>query len=44
MKRPDDDVLLRDMADYARMAVTAHNILWEIVASDLPALLRLLES
>ena len=22
MKRPNDDVLLRDMADYARMAVT----------------------
>ena len=108
MKRPDDDVLLRDMADYARMAVTAatgktrqdldsdpvlaaalerfieiigeaasrlsdqtrsrlpgvpwleiigmrnrlvhgyaavdRNILWEVVASDLPALLRLLES
>jgi uncharacterized protein with HEPN domain len=23
MKRPDDDVLLKDMADHARMAVTA---------------------
>jgi len=107
MKRPDDDVLLRDMADYARKAVTAaarktrqdlesdpllaaalerfieiigeaasklsdqtrsrlpgvpwleiigmrnrlvhgyasvdHEILWEVVASDLPTLLPLLE-
>ena len=43
MKRPDDDVLLRDMADYARIAVTAYNVLREVVTSDLPALLRLLE-
>ncbi len=108
MKRPDDDVLLKDMADHARMAVAAvagrirsdldnnpilaaalerfievigeaaskiseerrsrlpgvpwleiigmrnrlvhgyasvdHDILWDVVTSDLPALLRLLES
>ncbi len=108
MKRPDDDVLLKDMVHYARMAVKAvagrarhdldgdpvlaaalerfievigeaasrvsgearsrlpgvpwleiigmrnrlvhgyasvdHNILWDVVSSDLPALLRILES
>ncbi len=108
MKRPDDDILLKDMADHARMAVKAvagkarhhldddpvlaaalerfievigeaaskvsgetksklpsipwleiigmrnrlvhgyasvdHNILWDVVSSDLPVLLRILES
>jgi uncharacterized protein with HEPN domain len=32
MKRPEDEILLRDMVD--------HDIVWTVVTSDLPSLVR----
>jgi uncharacterized protein with HEPN domain len=35
MKRPEDEILLRDMVD--------HDIVWTVVTSDLPSLVREIE-